>query len=114
MAEIYKILAQVAPAAGIGNYFATVPNSKAWVISTVVVCNTGAATTFRLNAVYAGNGAAYQYNTLYYDTAIAANTTLNITIGITLSNADQLYCYSAAGTLAFSVFGVQKDQTNVY
>ena len=114
MAEVKKILAQVAPTSGVGNYFATVPDAKAWVISTVIICNGGSASTFRLHAVYAGDGSAAQKNRLYYDTAIPANDTFTLTLGITLSNADQLYCDVGSNNFSINVFGVEIDQTNVY
>jgi hypothetical protein len=114
MAEVKKILAQVAPVSGVGNYFATVPDSKAWIVSTVVICNGGAASTIRINAVNADDGLAAQKNRLYYDTVFPENETLPVTIGITLSNGDQLYCDVGSNNFAISVFGVEIDQTNVY
>lgn len=70
----------------------------------MVVCNRGAATTFRLSVAVAGAvDATSQY--LFYDTAIAANTTYTVTIGITLATTDVIRCYATLATLTFSAFG---------
>jgi hypothetical protein len=48
---------------------------------------------------------AKQY--LFYDTAIAANTTVTVTIGITLGAADVVRVYATLATLSFNLFGVE-------
>lgn len=111
--EKIKILGQSNPVAVTGTIIYTVPDSKATVVSSLVVCNRGVAGSFRIYVTYAGNIPGLK-DYLYYDVAIAANDTFTATLGITLSNADYISVYSSTANFSFSVFGVEKDQANVY
>lgn len=113
MAEVKKILGQVAPAATTETDLYAVPDSKAAVVSSLVVCNRSTAATFRVSISYGGQPTAnkdYQF----YDLAIAANETFVATIGITLSNLDEVRVYASSANLSFSLYGAEFDQTNVY
>ena len=106
MAEAFKVLGQSAPAATTLTDAYTVPAATQTVLSTVVVCNQGAATTFRVSIAVAGAAdTPKQY--LYYDTAIAQNATLTATLGISLATTDVVRVYAGAATLSFNVFGVE-------
>jgi hypothetical protein len=72
------------------------------------ICNRSVvATTFRISVAPKGAAAAVAHY-LYYDTAIGANATVNLTeLNIRLTETDELRVYAAAATLSFSVFGTE-------
>ncbi len=106
MAETRLVLAQADPMATTLTDFYTVPGATQVVCSTLVVANRSAvATTFRLSVAVAGAvDATKQY--IAYDAAIAGNTTVSFTIGITLGAADVVRVYATLATLSFNLFGV--------
>lgn len=113
--EIRKILGQAIPAADTGTYMYTVPDEYGAVISTIVVCNTdSSAATFSIHIVNAADGAAAAKNANFDTVALAGNDSVTITLGITLSNLDQVYFINNTGFLSISVYGVEFNQTNVY
>lgn len=111
--EKIKILGQSNPAATTLTTVYTVPDSKAAVVSSLVVCNQGAAGSFRIAVIAASFTAGAKYYN-YYDVALAANDTFTATIGISLSNVDFIQVYASHANMGFSLYGVEKDQTNVY
>lgn len=105
MADTYKVLGQAAPAGGADGAIYTVPAAKSAVVSSLVICNTGAAaTTVRVHARVAAAGAAVG-NALVYDMPIAGNDTVVLTLGATLTATDILSGRSAAGGVTFTAFG---------
>lgn len=113
--EIKKILGQANPLASTGAYIYTVPENYGAVISTISVCNTGATSAlFRIHIVNAADGGALIKNANFYDVALPANETMTMTLGITLSNSDQVYVYSNSANIAYSVYGVEFNQINVF
>ena len=107
MADTYKVLAQSNPVATTLTDAYTVPASTSTVISTIVVANRGAATSFRISIAVAG---AADNNVQYiaYDVAIAANESKSFTFGITLATTDKIRVYATLATLSFNIFGVEK------
>jgi hypothetical protein len=106
MADTYKVLGQVAPAITTLTTLYTVPAATQTTASSVVVCNTGLACTFRVSVAVAGAADNIkQY--LYYDTPLGAAGTLVATLGITLAATDVVRCQSNLGTASFSLFGVE-------
>lgn len=107
MGIVYKILAQVTPAATTSTDLYTVPASTSAVVSTIVICNTNASVqTYRLSAAIAGAALANaQY--LIFDQVVAANQTITLTLGITLAATDKLRCYASATLVIFNVFGAE-------
>lgn len=106
MAETLKVLGQSKPLATTLTDAYTVPALTTAVVSSIVICNQGAATSFRISVAVAGLAdTAKQY--LFYDTAIAANTTYTVTIGISLGAADVVRVYNTLATLSFNIFGVE-------
>lgn len=84
----------------------TVPAATQAVCSTLAVCNQSTATAFRVSVAVAGAvDDAKQY--LFYDAAIAANSTVTITIGMTLGATDVVRVYATLATLSFNLFGVE-------
>lgn len=106
MATTYKVLGQSAPADTNNANLYTVPASTQAVVSTISVTNdTATAATFRIYIRVAG-AAAGAINNLYYDTSLAANSTLMITSGLTLGTGDIITVQSGtANALTFQAFG---------
>ncbi len=100
----YLTLGQVAPGATTATTLYTVPSAKSTVCSTLVVCNRSTAATYRVAVRPAGATLADQHY-LIYDSAIAANTTDLLTIGITLATTDVVTVYASSANVSFSLFG---------
>jgi len=106
MAEAYKVLAQSDPAAVTLTDAYAVPVTRSAVVSSIVVANRGAATTFRISiAIAAAANANKQY--IAYDVAIGANVTTTFVLGITLASLDVVRVYATLATLSFSIFGAE-------
>jgi hypothetical protein len=107
MTDSVSVLGQSKPAATTPDDLYTVGATKQTTCSTLVCCNQSASgETFRVSVAPAGAstvGAHY----LYYDYALAANDTVNITIGITLKETDVVRVYSGSGNVSFNLFGVE-------
>jgi glucose-6-phosphate dehydrogenase assembly protein OpcA len=105
MPTVYKTLGQSSPAATTNANLYTVPATTSTVISTITVCNQAStAGTFRIAVRPAGASiAAVHY--LAYDTPIAANDTIALTLGITLATTDIVTVYASSATMSFSAFG---------
>lgn len=103
-----KVLGQTAPSAT--NYSTAlyaVPSGKESVASTLVVANRGSADTFRIRVAIAdATEASKQY--IAYDVAIAANSTIPFTIGMTLAATDKVYAGSNGGNCSFTLFGDER------
>lgn len=107
MSDVLKVLGQLDAAATTAQDLYTAPNLAQVTCSTLVVCNrTAGGLTFRVSIRVAGV-AANDKQYLFYDTAIAANTTLTVTIGMTLAQTDVVTTYASATGLSFSLFGVE-------
>ena len=108
MAEIYKILGQVAPNANTVSNVYTVPAATSAVVSSIVIVNRNNAAncTYRVAAQQAGAALANQHY-IAYDAPIAALDTVALSLGITLGNTDVISVYSANANLSFSVFGTE-------
>lgn len=102
----YKVLGQTAPAAA--NYTTSlysVPAGKTAIVSTITVSNISASSdTFRIRVAVV-DGAVNNKQYVFYNTPIAANSTLTLTLGLTLGSTDVLYAGSAGGNCAFNAFG---------
>lgn len=107
MADVIKVLGQLDAAATTTETLYTAPNLAQVTSSTLVICNrTGAEITFRVS-VDVGAGGADDMQFLFYDAPLAANSTLTVTIGITLNQADLVQTYASATGLSFNLFGVE-------
>lgn len=105
MATSYKVLGQVAPSATTATTAYTVPSATETVVSTIAVCNRGAsAGTYRI-AIRPDGAALADQHYIAYDTAITANNSTMITIGITLNAADVVTVYASSANFSFSLFG---------
>lgn len=107
MPESYKILGQVAATANTTHNVYTVPAATSAVVSSIVICNRGAAnTTFRIATQPAG---AALSNTHYiaFDTVLPALDTIALSMGLTLGNTDVLSVNAAVSNVTFSVYGTE-------
>ena len=106
MATTLKVLGQLVPASGTLSTLYTVPGATSVTVSSVTICNQGAATVVRLSfAVVGAADDPKQY--VYYDLPVAANDTFVATIGATLAAAGVVRCQSANGLVSFNAFGIE-------
>ena len=107
MANAYKILGQLADASANDVTLYTVPGSTETVISSIIVCNReSAANTFRL-AIKNNGGSVANEDYIAFDTSIAANDTVTLTLGITLDATDVICAGASDANVTFSVFGTE-------
>ncbi len=105
MPTAYKVLGQSTPSATTNTSLYTVPSATSTVVSTVTVCNQAStAGTFRIAIRPAGASIAAQHY-LAYDTPIAANDNIALTLGITLATTDVVTIYASSATMSFAAFG---------
>jgi hypothetical protein len=106
LAETLKVLGQSAPADTNNANLYTVPSATQAVISSLVIANVtsslaSARVFVRPNAATAGVG-----NAIVYDVPISANSTVALTLGITVDAADVITVRSSvADALTFHAFG---------
>lgn len=105
MATIYKN-AQVQGTSGTTTY-ATLYNTSSTataVISTIAVTNTASTSaTYRIG-IMGSAGTPAAANWVVYDATVAANDTVFITTGITLSASQYIRVSSSANTVTFSAY----------
>lgn len=109
MATAYKVLGMSNPSATTATTLYTVPSSStSTVVSTVTICNQAStAGTFRVAVRPAGATLAAQHY-LAYDTPIAANDTIALTLGLTLgfgAAGDVITVYASSANMSFAAFG---------
>ena len=105
MPTTYKVLGQVAPSATTATTLYTVPASTQTVVSTIAVSNqAGSAGTYRIAIRPAGETLAAKHY-IAYDSAITANNSTMITIGVTLGATDVITVYASSASMSFNAFG---------
>lgn len=105
MAQNYKVLGQIAPAATTATAIYTVPSATEAVVSSIAVCERGGSSaTFRLAVRPDGASLANQHY-LVYDASLAANDTIILTIGVTMDATDILEAYASSGDMTFHAYG---------
>ena len=104
MASILRVLGQSYPAAATEtDLYACGTNSA--VISTLTICNkSGSADAVTVRIAVAGV-ASVDKQLIVAGTNLAANSTMSMTIGITLAHLDVVRVTSTNGTTAFNIFG---------
>ena len=107
MADNLKVLGQLAPSATTDTDLYAVPVATQTTVSSIAACNrSGGALTFRV-AVRPKGATVENKNYIYYGKSVAANDTVFIIIGITLSDNDTISVYASSGDMSFSIFGVE-------
>lgn len=108
MADVLKILGQLAAAATTEASLYTVPASTTAIVSTMSVCNRSAtAATFRIGFDQGGGGIATS-DWVYYDLPIAGNDSFLVTAGFSLGAGDIIRVYASTANLSFQAFGVER------
>jgi hypothetical protein len=101
----YKVLGQVATAATTETDLYTVPASTETIISSLVVTNRGATSaTYRISVSVNGAATATK-DYLIYDATLNANSTVSLTLGITVDATDKIRVYASTANLSFNAFG---------
>jgi len=107
MANAYKVLGTSNPAATTATTLYTVPSATSTIVSTINVCNQGAASaSFRIAIRPAGATLATNHY-IVYDTAIPGNDSIALTMGITLATTDVITVYASTATMSFMAFGTE-------
>lgn len=118
MPTVYKVLGQTGSSGNTGNgaqtltattntNVYTVPASTSAIVSTITVCNQAStAGTFRVAIRPSGATIATQHY-VAYDTPIAANDTVALTLGITMATTDILTVYASSANMSFTAFGTE-------
>lgn len=104
MPTIYRTLGQSAPVATTLTSLYVVPAVTQAVCSTLVICNLGLATTYRI-AVRPLGAALTTAQYIVFDSTINPNESVFLTLGITLAATDVVSVFSGTATVAFSLFG---------
>jgi hypothetical protein len=105
MATIYKVLGQSNPSATTATTLYTVPAATSTVLSTLVITNrAGATSTYRVAIRPAGATLSNEHY-IVYDSTLAVNDAVFLTLGITLATTDVVTVYTSAATTTFSAYG---------
>jgi glucose-6-phosphate dehydrogenase assembly protein OpcA len=105
MATVYKVLAQLNPAATTATTLYTVPASTSTVVSTITIANqTATAATFRI-AVRPAAATLAALHYIAYDITVGASDTTALTLGLTLATTDVITVYASTATLSFNAYG---------
>jgi hypothetical protein len=106
MPTSYKILGQAAPADTSNANLYTVPAATESVTSTIAIANTTASSATARVFVRADGAAAATSNAIIYDSSVPGNSTITLTLGITLNATDVITVRSStANALTFHAFG---------
>lgn len=104
MATTYKVLGQLSSTTSAVSIY-TCPSATQTIISSIVIANREAAeNTFQL-ILRPNNETLADKHYLAYNTPIAANDVVSLTLGITMDASDQLYVLGSDTNLSFQVFG---------
>jgi predicted amidohydrolase len=106
MPTSYKILGQAAPADTNNADLYTVPSATESVTSTIAIANTTASSSTARVFVRNNGATAAASNAIIFDTAVPGNSTITLTLGITLDATDVITVRSStANALIFHAFG---------
>ena len=110
MSDTLKVLGQQAPAGTPETILYTVPTATQTTISSIVVCNrSGSGVTYRVSVAVSGATTSNK-DYLFYDKALAANSSDTIVIGITVTETDKINVYASDGNLSFTAFGCETTE----
>lgn len=106
MPTTHKVLGQSAPAAATATTLYTVPAATQTVCSTLSICNRDIATVYRVSVRPAGAAQANQHY-IVFDSVLAANDTIMLTLGITIAATDVVTVYAGSSSVSFALFGAE-------
>lgn len=105
MAITRKVLGQMTtPASSAYGTLYTVPAATTTVVSTLILCNAGAATQISVR-IRVGGAAADPKQLICSNLAMAANQTIALTAGITLAATDVVEASSPSTNVTVQLFG---------
>jgi len=105
MANAYKVLGQVAPAATTDTTLYTVPAATEAVISTIVVANrSGADVTYDI-AIRPDGATLADEHYIAKNVTVGLSDSTTITLGLTLGAADVVTVQASTTDLSFNIFG---------
>lgn len=105
MATTYKVLGQSNPSADTNTDVYTVPSSTSSVISTINICNQSSNGSVFSVAVRPAGASLESKHYIAYNTAVAANDSVSLTIGMTLATTDVVTVKANNASVSFNVFG---------
>jgi hypothetical protein len=100
----YKVLGQANGTTAVTNVY-TVPAATQAVISTVVIANRSSSNVNYRLAVQPAGAALSNQHYIAYDSVVAGNDSIALSLGITMGNTDVLSVNASSNVLSFSVFG---------
>jgi hypothetical protein len=104
----YKIFGQQAPLSNTFSRLYTVPLAQSAVLSTVTACNYNVTnTTFRIAVVPSGSP-LFANAYIAYDTALPAQDSIALTLGITMGANDSIQVFAFSGNVSFNAFGAEQ------
>ena len=104
MANAYKVLGQIEPTAASATTLYTTPSATSTVCSTLIVCNKGDSTLYRV-AVRPAGATLEDKHYIVYNAAINQYDSIFLTLGITLAATDVLTVYASPADVSFNLFG---------
>jgi hypothetical protein len=104
MATTYKVLGQLASTTSAVALY-TCPSATQTIVSTLVVCNRAAAAKTYKIILRPDDEALADKHYIAFDTPLAANDSVALTLGITMNASDKLYVLGSDTNLSFSLFG---------
>lgn len=104
MPTTYKVLGQANGNTVSANVY-TVPASAQTVVSTVVIANRSSSNTNYRIAVQPGGAALSNQHYIAYDSVVAGNDSIALSLGLTLGPNDVISVNASSNVLSFSVFG---------
>lgn len=106
MATSYRILGQLESAAATLETLYTVPGSTSTVLSSINICNRTSASKAVRIAIRQNGAIISNQQYIAYDLAIAANDSVALSLGVTLSAGDVVSVYaSSASSVSWNLFG---------
>ena len=105
MATTYKVLGQSNPSADTNTDVYTVPSTTSAVISTLNICNQSANGSVFNIAIRPAGATLEAKHYIAYNTSVAANDSVSLTIGVTLATTDVVTVRANNASVSFNVFG---------
>lgn len=109
MADVYKCLGQVNPAASTDTNLYTVPASTGAIVSSLVICNRDAVERYANVRVSHGAGTSSLVEFIAVYERIPPNGYKVITAGLAFTAADQINVSTDSANMNFSAYGVEQS-----
>jgi hypothetical protein len=108
MAQAYKVLAQVAPAANTLSDLYIVPAATDVVISSLIIANrsTSVSGTYKIAITPNGETIANKHY-IAFDVTLDPSESAILTMGLTLDSTDKVLVMGSTANLSFSIFGTE-------